>query len=371
MPTTLRIGRVTIEEFRDSYRLRWTVDNKTYSETVGRILKPILAIAKKRAHVINVEIAEGKYDKTYLQKYKQLTLQELWPLFLQDTLVGKKAKTSEAYFFIDKLLTKVGWNHTPYELKQRLLSSTTPGNAHRVLAKLKACYEWAIAHSLATENPYAAIASKLHKPPAEHKLSGSSASAFTPIQVDKVLRSFTNSPFIYYAPLVEFLFYTGARPSEAIALPFDRVKEDCSIITLGESWQEVQTYYESDGTNLILKKGDRVKSDTSKNNKLRTIKVSSRVRTLLKNQPPGKLVFPSPGGKVISYHNFFSRIWKKVVDPIKENTTPYNCRDTFITDQLLKGASATVVATYCDTSVGVIERHYLDKLQLLELSPIE
>jgi len=41
------------------------------------------------------------------------------------------------------------------------------------------------------------------------------------------------------------------------------------------------------------------------------------------------LVFPYPTGKAINYDNFARRTWSTVVDPIKPDTTPYNCRDNF------------------------------------------
>ena len=52
---------------------------------------------------------------------------------------------------------------------------------------------------------------------------------------------------------------------------------------------------------------------------------------------PEQLVFPAPKGKSITYNNFCNSAWKKIVDPIKLETTPYSCRDTFITTQILKG----------------------------------
>ena len=76
---------------------------------------------------------------------------------------------------------------------------------------------------------------------------------------------------------------------------------------------------------------------------------------------PTDLVFPSPDGKPINYGNFSQRAWDSVVDPIsKRNTTPYSCRDTFITEQVNKGVPPALVAKWCDTSVGMIERHYYD-----------
>lgn len=44
-----RIGRVTIERFRDSLRLRWTLQGKTFSLMIGKDCKDTLKVAKAKA----------------------------------------------------------------------------------------------------------------------------------------------------------------------------------------------------------------------------------------------------------------------------------------------------------------------------------
>ena len=102
---------------------------------------------------------------------------------------------------------------------------------------------------------------------------------------------------------------------------------------------------------------------------MRSFAVSLRVQELLKSRrpldvDPLSLVFPSPKRKAINYPNFLTKVWGKIVEPIKPNTTPYNCRDTFITHQLIKGVPSTVIAKWCDTSTGMIDKNYADKLKL-------
>jgi integrase len=82
-------------------------------------------------------------------------------------------------------------------------------------------------------------------------------------------------------------------------------------------------------------------------------------------------VFPSTDGDSINYRNFSRRAWSSVVDPIKPGTTPYSCRDTFITIQLLKGVPSTVIAKWCDTSTQMIDKNYADKLHLTQLRPLD
>ncbi|NEQ37051.1 MAG: hypothetical protein F6K40_12505 [Okeania sp. SIO3I5] len=57
-----------------------------------------------------------------------------------------------------------------------------------------------------------------------------------------------------------------------------------------------------------------------------------------------------------------------VSEPVKEST-PYSCRDTFITEQLSNGISPTIIAKWCDTSVKMIETHYFD-LSVINVLPL-
>ncbi len=42
----------------------------------------------------------------------------------------------------------------------------------------------------------------------------------------------------------------------------------------------------------------------------------------------------------------------------------YNCRDTFITKQLIAGVPIAIIAAWCDNSPSVIESRYADYIRL-------
>lgn len=124
-----------------------------------------------------------------------------------------------------------------------------------------------------------------------------------------------------------------------------------------------------------MAEGIPTRVDGSKNNKKRDFTCSQRLQQLLQSIRPDKpdpeaLVFPSPKGKVIDYNNFSNNAWSRVVDPIQPGTTPYSCRDTFITIQILKDIPIGLVAAWCDTSVAEIEKRYFD-LKLQKVKPID
>ncbi len=198
-------------------------------------------------------------------------------------------------------------------------------------------------------------------------VTGPNPISFTEDERQSVINSFKTNcrkgiNYRHYAPFVEFLFLTGCRPSEAIGLTWNKISDECSLITFSES--------------IVMCGGRQIKSKGSKNNKVRTIAVSPNLQQLLESiktesSKGDSLVFPSPEGKAINYDNFARRAWSIVVDPIKPDTTPYNCRDTFITLQLLKGVPSAVIAKWCDTSTGMIDKNYADKLKLSQLRPMD
>ncbi len=51
-----RIGVITVERFRDSIRLRWTINKKTYSLSIGKDSKEYIKAARAKAQQINSDI---------------------------------------------------------------------------------------------------------------------------------------------------------------------------------------------------------------------------------------------------------------------------------------------------------------------------
>lgn len=377
-----RIGRITIERFRDSLRLRWTLNGKTYSFTVGKDSRDTLKAARAKAQAIDADITFERFDSP-LAKYgkqhptvlevvspiQQITLHELWERYVEDKLPNFKPITVEKYKQLTKLFNKLGSRLTfdGLAVKQALLDTTTTPRTRDCLMYLSGCCEWGIKRKLINSNPFNGMASEMPKP---RYLVNPNPDSFTEEERERVIEAFKQDTrpgmnYRHYASLVEFWFFTGCRPSEAIGLTWDKINEDCKQVTF-------------DGSIQTTSSGAKIRSQGSKNNKSRTIAVSSRVQKLLESIKPtsieiGQLVFHSPDSKnmPINYRNFARRAWTVVVDPIKPNTTPYNCRDTFITLQLLKGVPSAVIAKWCDTSTGMIDKSYADKLKLSQLRPVD
>jgi integrase len=300
----------------------------------------------------------------------QIALKELWNKFLADKLPHIKAKTKDEYANFTHLLDKLellgsdALSYDALKTKQNLLSITTNDQTRRMLQYLGACCIWGMKHRLITDNPFSGLATDM---PKRKSVTDPDPNAFTEAEREAVIEAFKNDKRVgmnyrHYVAIVEFWFLTGCRPSEAIGLTWGNVSDDCSAVIFNGSIQTIR--------------GVQVRSELSKNNKVRSFAVSLRVQELLKSRRPLdaallSLVFPSPKGKAINYPNFLTKVWGKIVDPIKPNTTPYNCRDTFITHQLIKGVPSAVIAKWCDTSTGMIDKNYADKLKLSWIKPID
>ena len=75
------------------------------------------------------------------------------------------------------------------------------------------------------------------------------------------------------------------------------------------------------------------------------------------------LIFPF-SQDLSSYKKFFKWLSKL----LNKKITPYNCRDTFITNQILKNVPIAIIAKWVDSSVQEIEKRYFD-ISLSDIKP--
>lgn len=98
----------------------------------------------------------------------------------------------------------------------------------------------------------------------------------------------------------------------------------------------------------------------TKTNRARPIPVNSRVCRVFKvlhKNADSKWVFPSPYLKGQRQKNY-NKVWESARNRTGISATPYNLRDTCITEMLMKKLSATFIAKYVDSSVYMIEKKY-------------
>lgn len=383
-------GNVSIISSNGRLQLRFRYKGKRHTISVGLPDTELnRKVAEGRKNQIELDIASGNFDET-LAKYQppsalkiakpditpKITpkITELWESYRNYKSSSLKETTKAYHNSFTKLFQRLG--DIPLldalKVKAELEKLTTVSQTKRALTQLNAACNWAVKHKLISFNPYMGMANEM--PKYRYQLEPK-PNAFTEEEREKIIaafqqhrgnwngRGYTGINYSHYAQFVEFLFLTGCRPSEAIGLQWKHIKEDCGCIRFEES---------------VTTSGNGIPTRVqgSKNNKKRQFPCSERLRNLLISIKPENpdfdaLVFPSPKGKVINYNNFCNNAWNRIVDPIKPDTTPYSCRDTFITLQILKGVSESIIAKWCDTSVSMIEKHYADHLKMLNLRPID
>ncbi len=377
-------GSVSVESFRDRLRLRLPrqlLEGKQKYLSLGLPDTQInRRAAEAKAKLIESDIAMERFDYTLVRYGQQkaiapvsevdenrisdLTLLELWSQYCLNKQSKLKAKTIEKYDNLTILYAKLGDIplHNALAVKQKLERVTTIGRTKDALMYLSSACKWGIKHRLVRANPYEGMSQEL---PQHQYIVDPQPNAFTLEERALILEKFKTDKrkgmnYQPYAPFVEFLFFIGCRPSEAVGLRWKHISDDFQRVRFEGS--------------LVQVKNRRVPSKGSKNNRTRTLAPSRRLQALLRSIKPEKakpedLVFPSPDGGSINYRNFSKRAWQAIVAPIKLETTPYCCRDTFITVQLLKGVSSAVIAKWCDTSTHMIDKNYADKLKLTQLRP--
>ncbi|WP_310482555.1 tyrosine-type recombinase/integrase [Chamaesiphon sp. VAR_48_metabat_403] len=318
---------------------------------------------------IEWDYLKGELDPSFRKYFPQrkplptnLGIGELWADYCR--YKAKNLKPSTIHYLVNGLGRHI--QRCPHqsvdralEIRDWLLDTTTPDMSRRIVAVLASAVKWGIKHQKVTIaiNPFTEMSSDIRI-----DRERSQPNAFTPQECELILAAFWDSEhYDHYATLVQFWLWTGCRPSEGIGLEWEQICHDCSKIVFDRS---------------IVKVGNKiVKSHKSKTNRKRTFNCQPELQEFLLElkqfRKPGiDLVFPSKAGKPIDYTNFSHRAWDKVASPILNRpSTPYNCRDTFITDQIGKGVPLAIIARWCDNSVDIIEKYYFDITAIDNLTP--
>ncbi|URD52240.1 Arm DNA-binding domain-containing protein [Chroococcidiopsis sp. CCNUC1] len=330
--------------------------------------------AEAKAKIIESDITYERFDHT-LAKYKsqsvlsavtpitpivtpKIAFAELWEKYTQYKSSQVAASTLvRDYGKIAKRLQALPKNvEDAVGVRDWLLGKYSSEVARRTLIQMNACCNWAVKSGLVSENPFNGMASDIKK-----TVRDTSREPFSREERDAIIAAFENNSFCskfapiphsYYAPYVKFLFITGCRPEEAIALQWKHISVDCSRIQFKEA----------------------IPSDTgirgqTKTGKTRTFPCNSKLQEFLGSIKPesplfNDLVFPGSRGQVIDSHNFLNRVWKPVVEglvkagKVEKYLPQYNIRHTFITLAVENGLDAKDVARLVGNSPEIIYRHY-------------
>ncbi len=340
-------------------------------------------IAEGKALQANLDIRNNEFDFT-LERYKlqrhlavvqqpvakpQLKLDELWERYVDYRRPNVSPSTfGKDYRRVANWIKKFPSKKLEDAIRIRDFLVNEAGASyetwHRLGEHINACCNWAVESGLIDNNPFTKLFTSVKKP----KIARDTESEFDEIkpftveerdriiaafETDKCCSQFTskNKRHSNYAGYIKFLFFTGCRPSEAIALQWKHITSNFVIF-------DQAVVKGVDG--LVLKKG-------LKTQEKRRFPINNQLQTILngikpKDAKPDDWVFPSPvGGKWINVDNFCQRVWKPVLEGLgMEYRKPYNTRHTFITMYMSSpNANVNDAARICGTGADVILEHYL------------
>jgi integrase len=326
--------------------------------------------AQNLAREIGWAYLKGEFDPS-LEAYKpkiyqpeikaEISISRLWTEYCK--YKSRSLKAASLHYLVNTIGRHI--YACPYkeivealEIRGWLLGATTPNMARRITHSLATAVSWGAKHQLIPQhNPFLHMAGDIRVDNTDP-----SPNAFNSAEKDHCLKAFyAHKDYSFYAPLVKFWFLCGCRPSEGIGLQWEQIAPDYSKIRFDRSITHLD--------------GKVIYNKQSKTNRSRGFPCNDELKQFLiehrTNQLHPSLVFPSKHQAAINYDNFSKRAWDKVIDPILQRaSTPYSCRDTFITDQIAKGIPIGVIAKWVDNSTEMIERYYLDVSSIDHIKPL-
>ena len=349
--------RPTIAKDGKYLKLRWTHAGKRYSLADG--FKDGVR-GRKRAEAVAVQIENDILAKNFdesLERYRVAKkgskderpeyIQDIWTAYLKQRQKVVKASTYHKQFKpIDNYFRKIARVKIVNADKfiNLIQVSKSPTTAKRYFTQLSAAFKWGMSMGLCDESPFNGLATAIKVSKSKSKKD---IDPFTIEERNRITRYFYDDK-PDYAPFVEFLFLTGCRPSEAIALEWENVFAHCIVF---------------DQVAVQGVPGEPIQEGT-KTEPFRRFPVNEQLKELLlyvdsKDPDPTGLVFKSPEGKLLDLHNFTSRHWKKALQDLGiKHRKLYQTRHTFITLCLDKGIDAKDIAKWVGNSPEMIYRHY-------------
>ncbi|WP_445632358.1 Tyr recombinase domain-containing protein [Nostoc sp. DSM 114161] len=364
--------------------IRFTYAGKQYSfnPAPGSKYTDKLAIAKSEeiANRIRQDCIAGYFDPT-LTKYKPNALQgrtkeaaiqdaeeakaiiaarlsvnavDLLQLFEDYTLFKSKTLASNSMIDYDRIKNKI--KRCPHKLVRDAVDvmqwlvndhkGTSTSSLEKQWKLINACCKWGVSTGKLQSNPFQDKKNLI--PSTKNTGTKDDINPFSDSERKQIIQAFYGSDsYKYYAPLVEFLFTTGCRPEEAIALQWKHIKG--AKITFCQK----------------LTASGEIEAGTKTQSK-RSITINDHLKSIIDGIKPEKcsnddFVFPAKKGGFIDWHNFASRAWKTILESLSdiEYRNPYQMRHTAITMMVRAGVDSMMIARWVGNSPNMIAKRYL------------
>jgi integrase len=315
--------------------------------------------------LISIDISLGRFDTT-LDRYRlesgepirhkvpsartvSTNLLTVWDSWV-DSLDLERHTKADHYSMVRCMIEKSGKVRLDdVEWLQPFREVLAASTFNKRLGYLKSCLNWAIDEGHCNgPNPYLKVKALKAKPHDER------VKPFSTAEIKAIIDGFKEH-YPAYAPFVRFLFATGVRTGEAIALQWKHISFEyrqikiCESLSLDRSGNGYQR----------IRKG--TKTDT-----VRYLPLAGSLSDLLRSiEPihpdPEALVFPLQSGKSIDPGRFREHIWKPLLALVcVEYRNPYQTRHTLLTHAVMDPAigvlGAAKIAGHKDSRM--VTQHY-------------
>ena len=383
-----RLPKIGIDSNRGAIRLRFTYQGQQYSLTGLGKYDDLVALqnAKGIVEKIKLDLLTGnfpvgdyKLGKYSLHKapVSQLpvttpttaTAVDKWHLgdcweYYKKCKPNAPASTRNLWRYIDNYIASCDTSLLSVDNAAEFLLYLKTKEADGSIAPRWRIIKAAVNHCLKLKkidsNPYAILYEELNV------TSKKEIKAFSKREIKVIIHAFKSGRFdadksayssAYYAPLVEFRFLTGCRPSEAIGLTWDNVKwkgeDKCQIV-----FDSRYSYGE-------------VLEGTKNGIDARIFNCNKQLREFIKTIPhiPNKnnLVFPSLKGGYIARGNFVNVWWRPIINKLielkeVEAYAPfYDQRHTFGTHVARSTLDLKTLSSIMGNSPDTLMKNYLAK----------
>lgn len=386
---------IGIEEYRGKYRLNLThrltriyYPNQKSNKRIptGLTVCPEnQGKVEQTAWTIHYDILAGNFDVTLVKyglvelsvvepiKQKQMSLLELYDLYCEsrkgsvaETTLELKLKRRYRRAITNAIDNTKGG---ALAIRNYLVENHNAKDAKECLRHLDKAYQLGFEHKVVDDNPFKDMANKIKlsskKGINQDDNDGSDDTrAFSIDEMNAIISAFeTSKNRQYYAPIIKFLFWTGCRTGEAIALKWRDIKWDNEIIAIRRTYNEQLNLFKPTKTGIV---------------RFFPMPKDSQLWSLLKSLPERNsddVVFPSKAGVTLNF-DVLARMWRGdslnrqpgiipeliAEGKVKQYLKPYATRHTFISHQVnIHKIPITTVAQWVGNGAMVSNNSYLDR----------
>lgn len=363
-------GKITVESYRDKLRIRVpssligkakyiysgledVSENRFIVDTTIKQMEFDLRLEQYNEGCFDLSLAKYQFKKPKVrEKAKEeevvITLLEIWERYTDYKANFLSASTIKRDY---TTITKRIFKHdielgSLKSIEDTLLKAYSSETTRRTIQALNACLNWAVDRELLKEN----VLHNKKRIPKKENLTH--RKHFHSDEVREIIKAFEEgSCSKYYVPLIKFLFFTGCRLEDAVALTWDKVSEKNILFNVSRPCD----------TKIL---------GNTKTKEVRELPISNKVREVLNevkeiNVPNHKnLVFPSKKGNYINTSNLGTRHWKVIISKliqegrVKIELSCNHTRHTFINHCLNNGVSINQVAYWVGNSPKTIINNY-------------